>query len=82
LGVIFLMAIFIMPTISADPGDVPVALMIPQFIFPVLVVMVTGDVTVQGKENLFIYRKVPSGEMRLVLSTLLATMLLCYSFPT
>jgi len=71
LGVIFLMAIFIMPTISADPGEVPVALMIPQFIFPILVVMVTGDVTVQGKENLFIYRKVPTGETKLVLSTLL-----------
>jgi hypothetical protein len=71
LGVIFLMAIFIMPTISEDPGDVPVALMMPQFIFPVFVVMVTGDVTVQGRENLFIYRKVPSGETKLVFSTLL-----------
>jgi len=76
LGVIFLMAIFIMPTISADPGDVPVALMMPQFIFPVLVVMATADVTVQGKENLFIYRKVPSGEKKLVFSTLLKSWIL------
>jgi len=50
--------------------------MMPQFIFPVFVVMVIGDVTVQGKENLFIYRKVPSGETKLVFSTLLKGWLL------
>jgi len=34
------------------------------FLFPIVVIMVTGDVTVQGKENLFIYRKAPLGVER------------------
>lgn len=39
--------------------------------FPILVAFVVGEVTVRGKENLFIYRKAPSGEGRLVKGRLL-----------
>jgi len=41
------------------------------FLFPILAAFVVGEVTVRGKENLFIYRKAPSGEGRLVKGRLL-----------
>jgi len=46
------------------------------FLFPILVAFVVGEVTVRGKENLFIYRKVPSGEGRLIKGRLLQGWLL------
>ena len=36
------------------------------FLFPFLAVFVVGEVTIRGKENLFIYRKSPFGEGRYV----------------
>jgi hypothetical protein len=36
------------------------------FIFPILVVMVVGGVTVQGKESLFLFKKAPQGVERLI----------------
>ena len=66
VGLLLLMNIFIIPNISYRPDGPPVSLMMTQFIFPILVVMVAGDVTVQDKMNLFIYRKAPSGVTRLV----------------
>ena len=47
------------------------AMMMGIFLFPILVAFVVGEVTVRGKENLFIYRKAPSGEGRLVKGRLL-----------
>jgi len=41
------------------------------FLFPILAAFVVGEVTVRGKENLFICRKAPSGEGRLVKGRLL-----------
>ena len=35
------------------------------------IVYINGDVTVRGKENLFIYRKAPSGERRYILAMLM-----------
>jgi len=66
LGVLFLMIIFVVPTTPTGPDSPPVALMMVMFMFPFIVVMLTGDVTVKGKETLYIYRKAPSGEGRLV----------------
>jgi hypothetical protein len=47
------------------------ALIMGIFIFPFLVVFVVGEVTIRGKENLFIYRKAPLGENRYVKARLL-----------
>jgi hypothetical protein len=63
MGVLFLMVVFIAPQ-STGPDDPPVAILLTLFIFPIIVVMVTGEVTVRGKESLFIFRKAPSGEER------------------
>ena len=76
MGLLFLMSIFIVPNASTGPNGPPVASMLAQFTFPVLVVMVTGDVTVRGKETLFLYRKAPSGEGRFVNAMLLKSWLM------
>ncbi|MFQ6075832.1 MAG: hypothetical protein ACE5Z5_06835 [Candidatus Bathyarchaeia archaeon] len=56
---------------SSGPDDPPVGLIMAQIMLPFLVVMVTGEVTVRGKENLFIYRKTPFGVGRYVKAMLL-----------
>jgi hypothetical protein len=76
MGLLFLMSIFIVPNASTGPDEPPVAWILAQFTFPVFVVMVTGDVTVRGKENLFMYRKAPSGEGRFVKAMLLKSWLM------
>ena len=75
IGVLLLMTVFVVPSIESD---VPFAYWIApsQFIIPVIVVMITGEVTVQGKDNLFIYRKAPSGETRLIKAMLLKSWLM------
>jgi len=75
IGLLVLMNIFIVPNASTGPDDPPIALMMAQFMFPILVVMVAGGVTVQGKENLFIFRKAPSGVGRLVKARLVQSWL-------
>jgi len=70
------MSVFIAPTVSDDSTDIPVSLMLAQFLLPMFVVMVTGEVTVNGKENLFIYRKAPDGEGRLIRAMLLKSWLI------
>ncbi len=66
VGVLFLMTIFLGSEEPTGPDDPPIALMSMLFIFPIVVVMVTGEVTVRGKESLFIYRKAPFGEDRFI----------------
>lgn len=61
LGILGLMIIFVAPQ-SSGPDDPPAALITMLFIFPLIVVMVTGEVTVRGKESLYLYRKAPPGE--------------------
>ena len=75
IGLLLLMNIFIIPNISYNSAGSSVSLMVTQFIFPILVVMVAGDVTVQDKETLFIYRKAPSGVKRLVKARLVHSLL-------
>lgn len=41
------------------------------FIFPVFAAVVSADITLRGKETLFIYRKTPSGENRFIKAMLL-----------
>ena len=45
------------------------------FLLPFLAGFIVGEVTVRGKENLFIYRKAPKGESRLVRARLVQSML-------
>lgn len=63
LGIMFLINVFAMPTPDGAGGP-PMQILPLLFLFPIVVIMVTGDVTVQGKENLFIYRKAPLGVER------------------
>jgi hypothetical protein len=65
LGLLFLMVVLLAPQ-SAGPDDPPAGLLFLEFIFPIIVVMVTGDVTVRGKQSLFLFRKAPSGEARFI----------------
>ncbi len=58
--------IFMVPRTSADPDEPPVALIMAQLMLPMIAVMVAGEVTVRGKDNLFLYRKAPSGVGRFV----------------
>jgi len=51
-----------------DPAD---ALVQGIFLFPFLAAFVVGEVTVRGKESLFLYRKAPGGEGALVKARLL-----------
>ncbi len=51
--------------------DLEGALLMPQLILPLLSAFVVGEVTLRGKESLFIYRKTPSGVGRFVKAKLL-----------
>jgi hypothetical protein len=73
------MNLFIIPGASSAGDElsaVDMSSMLTQFVVPIIVVMVTGDVTVQGKAALFIYRKAPAGEGRLVRAMLVKSWLL------
>ncbi len=54
-----------------EPGDPEGTLLMPLFILPLLAVFVVGEVTLRGKEALFIYKKTPVGVGRLVKARLL-----------
>jgi len=73
VGLIVMMNIFIIgPQLSEEYElGLIMPLMIIQFMFPVLAVFVAGEVTLRGKETLFIYRKTPSGVGRFVKARLL-----------
>ncbi len=63
-GLLLILAIFAVP--RSEPMSPMYVFMMAQFLFPVLVVMINGEVTVRGKESLFIFRKTPSGEAKLI----------------
>jgi hypothetical protein len=69
VGVLLLMSVFILPETASS--EVPVASMLVQFIFPIVIVMVTGEVTVAGKERLCLFKQAPAGLTRLVKAMLL-----------
>ena len=74
VGLLFVMTIFAVP--KQGPMGPLYIYMLAQFLFPVIAVMITGEVTVRGKESLFIFRKAPSGEGRFVKAMLLKGWLL------
>ena len=61
-GLLFVLAVFAVP--KNEPMSPLFLSMMEQFLFPVLVVMINGEVTVRGKESLFMFRKTPSGETK------------------
>jgi len=66
VGILAMMTIFL-----GGPGDPEGALLTPQLILPLFAAFVVGEVTLRGKETLFIYKKTPSGVGRLVKARLL-----------
>ena len=68
----YMVGLLVLVTIFFGWSDDPEgALLLPQFILPLLVAFVVGEVTLRGKEALFIYKKTPSGVGRLVKARLL-----------
>lgn len=61
LGVIVIMSIFMARSNRSSDFSAVVPLMMIQFLFPVVAVFVVGEVTLKGKEALFIFRKTPNG---------------------
>jgi len=66
IGLLVLMNLFLIG--SDDPEG---TLMMAIFLLPFLAAFVVGEVTIRGKENLFIYRKAPGGERGLIRGRLL-----------
>lgn len=74
VGLLILVSVFFGMDRS-EPGS---ALVMGLFIFPFLAAFVVGEVTVRGKESLFLYRKAPGGEGRLVKARLLQSCLVVF----
>ncbi len=68
-GLLSLLAIFAVPK-SELMGPMYIFMMV-QFLFPVLVVMINGEITIRGKGTLFMLRKTPSGEGKFIKALLL-----------
>jgi len=73
VGLVVMMNIFIVGPRLSDEYELGLVmpLMMVQFMFPILAVFVAGEVTLRGKEALFIYRKTPFGVGRFVKARLL-----------
>jgi hypothetical protein len=57
---LIIMNVFITPQHKGGSGEPSVPLMMSLFLLPIITVMVAGDITVQGREFLFIYKKAPN----------------------
>lgn len=66
VGLIVIINIFMI-----EPEEALDALMMGFFLFPMLAAVVSADITLRGKETLFIYRKTPAGENRFIKAMLL-----------
>jgi hypothetical protein len=73
--VLIMMNVFITPQYESGPGEPPVPLMMALFLLPIITVMVTGDITVQGRELLFIYKKAPNAVWRFLKAMVLKSWL-------
>jgi len=73
VGLVVMMNVFILgPKVSAEyESGLVVPLLMVQFMFPILAVFVAGEVTLRGKDSLFIFRKTPSGVGRFVKARLI-----------
>lgn len=66
VGLLILINLFL---VGGDDPEGTVIMVI--FLLPFLSAFIVGEVTIRGKENLFIYRKAPDGEKRLIRGRLL-----------
>jgi hypothetical protein len=82
VGVLILMNVFITPQYESGPGEPPVPLMMALFLLPIITVMVTGDITVQGRELLFIYKKAPNAIWRFLKAMVLKSWLVVVPIAT
>ena len=82
LMVLIMMNVFITPQYQVGPGEPPVPLMMALFILPIITVMVTGDVTVQGRELLYIYKKAPDAVWRFLKAMVLKSWLVVVPVAT
>jgi uncharacterized membrane protein YiaA len=71
LGAMLIVSIFMSRSRESMSFAAVVPFMIAQFVLPILTVFVTGEVTLKGKEALFIIRKAPSGLGRFIWARLL-----------
>ncbi|MDH5266802.1 MAG: ABC transporter permease [Candidatus Bathyarchaeota archaeon] len=62
LGIFIMVNVFLVGGFTDPEGPLVMA----QFLFPFLAVFMVGQIAVQGKESLFIYKKTPSGVRRFV----------------
>ena len=65
LGLVTMMELFMLSSLPKG-NYVSLALLTITWMMAFLCVFVVGEVTARGKENLFIYRKAPKGESRLI----------------
>jgi hypothetical protein len=70
IGLVLLVAFFF-----GGAEDIEGGLIMLFFLLPFLSGFIVGEVTVRGKENLFIYRKAPRGETRLVRARIVQSMI-------
>jgi hypothetical protein len=80
--VLIMMNIFITPQYEWGPGEPPVPLMMALFILPIITVMVTGDVTVQGRELLYVYKKAPDAVWRFLKAMVLKSWIIVVPIAT
>jgi hypothetical protein len=74
--IVYIVGLFVLILIFISKPEGPIDILIfSNFIFPMLASVVVGDVTIRGKENLFIYRKTPNGEEKFVRARLIQSLL-------
>jgi hypothetical protein len=66
VGILILLTIFFIKPETSQDTVIPFL-----FLAPMLAAVVASDITLRGKETLFIYRKVPHGENRLIKAMIL-----------
>jgi hypothetical protein len=69
--IFYIVSLLFLVNILLVGSDPEAALLMPLFILPLLAAFVVGEVTLRGKEALFIYKKTPSGVGRFVKARLL-----------
>ncbi len=74
-GVLVLINILIIPSVSSESNGPPIVWVMSQFTLPFLAVMVAAGVSIQGKDNIFVFKKSPSGVSRLVRTKLVQSWL-------
>ena len=69
---VFIVAIFVLINLFlVDPAYPEDGLLISSLLLPLLSAFVVGEVTLRGKENLYIYKKAPSGVAKFIRARLL-----------